>query len=216
MQRNNKAFEIYQSMKDKIVSGSFISSKDLTENSIAQKYQVSRSTVKKALLMLESEGLLILEKNKGARLYDLSLHEVCSLLELRSVLEGYIIWNAQDHITDKDLEEMQSIIRDMEEKVANNQILDYIKDNGRFHDIIFHACTNAEAIKMADQLKNKSRKYNGKTILIPGRLMASMNEHEEILAALKAHDKEKAKEAMEQHILNLKSTFETYAELLIS
>ncbi len=215
MQRNNKANEIYQSLKNRILSGKYISPKDLTEISIANSYQVSRSTVKKALLMLESDGLLILEKNKGAKLYDLSLHEVCSMLELRSVLEGYIVWNATDHLSEKDLEDLEKNIRDMEKNVADNQILEYIKCNARFHDIIFKACTNAEAVKMTEQLKNKSRKYNGKTILIPGRLTASLNEHKEILKALRDRNKTLAKEKMEQHILNLKATFETYAELLI-
>ncbi|MBS6951743.1 MAG: GntR family transcriptional regulator [Enterocloster asparagiformis] len=214
MARVNKVNFIYESLKEQIVSGALQSDKMLTEADLAARYNVSRSTAKKALLMLEGDGLLVIEKNKSARLYDVSLEEVSSYLELRAVLEGYIVQNAVATITAADIEKMGELLEVMTEHINNKELLAYVKCNQEFHNVIFEACTNPTAIKMVLQLKNLLRKYNAKTILVPGRDKSSLAEHVQIFEAIKEHDAKKANEKMQQHILNLKKTFEDNVELL--
>ena len=64
------------------------------------------------------------------------------------------------------------------------------------------------------RLKNQMRKYNSKTILIPGRDEKSYQEHCAILEAIKQKDAAKAEQYMHQHIRNVRNTFDEFYSLL--
>lgn len=215
MPPKGKAITIYETLKKQIISGTPISEHSLTQGRIAEQFGISRNTAKKVLLMLQNDGLLNAENSKSATLYSYSLDEVLSLQDLRAVLEGYIVSNATLLITKKQLSEMEKILKKMDEHIENRRLMDYINCNEKFHAIIKQACNNPVALKMLEQLTNQLRKYGRKTILIPGRDRASLQEHHEILEALKAREPDLASEKMQLHIHNLRDTFKNNAELLM-
>jgi DNA-binding GntR family transcriptional regulator len=63
-------------------------------------------------------------------------------------------------------------------------------------------------------LKEQMKKYNGKTILIPGRSDNSYNEHAAILDALRSRNAPLAEERVQAHILNVRKIFDEYYQLL--
>ena len=86
--------------------------------------------------------------------------------------------------------------------------------NQKFHDIIYEVCPNRTTIDVTVRLKNQMRKYNSKTILIPGRDERSYQEHFAILEAVKEKDAGKAEQYMRQHIRNVRNTFDEFYSLL--
>lgn len=209
------ATQIYDALKEKIVSNKFLPHETLTEGAIAHQFNVSRSTAKKAIMMLNSDGLVTVEQYKSAQIAERSLDEVVSLLELRSVIEGYIVSNAAKAITDRQIALLQGQLNEMKEFIDHRQLREYVQCNVKFHDTISSACTNQTAIKMNTQLKNLMRKYSVKTILIPNRDTASYQEHVAIFNAIKARNAEGAAAAMQRHINNLKTTFQENLDLLL-
>ena len=211
----NLATPIYEDLKEKIASNLLVPHKAFTEVALASQYGVSRNTAKKALMMLEGDGLVVIEKNKTARINDRSLEEVSSLLELRGVLEAYIVKNVVKSITDKQIAELEALLREMKELVDKRELLVYLQCDVRFHSVLYDACTNPTAIKMTTQLKTQLRKYSSRTILIPGRDIGSYNEHVAIFEAVKKRDAEAAGDCMLVHISNLQKTFTENAGLLL-
>jgi DNA-binding GntR family transcriptional regulator len=63
-------------------------------------------------------------------------------------------------------------------------------------------------------LKARMKKYNGKTILSPGRSEVSYNEHAAILDALRKRNALLAEERVRAHILSVRSVFDKYYDLL--
>lgn len=211
----NLATPIYEDLKEKIISNVFLPQKSFTEVALAAQYRVSRNTAKKALMMLESDGLVCIEKNKSAQINDRSLEEVTSLLELRGVLEAYIIKNAVKLITDKQVGELEVLLEQMKVYVDKRELLLYLQCDAQFHGVLYGACSNPTAIKMASQVKNLLRKYSTRTILVPGRDIGSYTEHVAIFKAVKKRDAEEAGQCMLAHIANLQKTFTDNAGLLL-
>lgn len=56
MAKTNSTTMVYESLKDKILRGVYSTSASLPEVELANEYNVSRNTIKKALLMLENDG----------------------------------------------------------------------------------------------------------------------------------------------------------------
>lgn len=211
----NLSVQVYESLKEKIINNALPTNEALTETEIASQYGVSRNTAKKALLMLSNDGLVSFEQYKSAQIHERSLEEVVSLLELREVLEAYIVKNAVQHISQHDIEKLYKILERMHAHVERHELREYVQCNYEFHDIIFNACNNHMAIKMTMQVKNLLRKYSLKTILIPMRDQASYEEHLAIYEAIRQRDSAAAAAAMQVHISNLKKTFEDNVDLLL-
>lgn len=206
--------QVYEALKKKIIKGDYSPSESLPEQELSNQYGVSRNTIKKVLLMLEKESLVTIELNKGAKVRSYSLSEVLEFLELRSCLEGFIIRQAVSAITNEQLQNLEQTLNVMKQHYEKHELLLYSQNNQIFHQIIYDACPNRTAVNMTINLKNQMRKYNTKTILIPGRDNQSYSEHHAIFEAVKNRDAELAQALMSRHILNVRKTFEENYTLL--
>ncbi len=215
MKDNGPSVEVYESLKNKIETGSLSPSENLREVELANQYKVSRNTIKKALLMLERDTLVSIEWNKGAKVRSYSLDEVLEFLELRSVLEGFIIRLACAVLSETDIQNMKYILDKMRELKNQQELVLYSHHNQKFHQIIYDACPNKTATKLLMNLKNQMKKYNTKTILIPKRSDQSFKEHEEIFKAVKSNSCLEAESLMITHIMNVRKVFQENYQLLL-
>ncbi len=210
-----QTMQVYNSIKENIINGTYLPSESLKELDLAQQYKVSRNTIKKCLLMLEKKGLVVIEPNKGAKVRAYSLKEVLNFFELRAVLEGFIVKLAVPVLKASDIKQLEAIMKAMKSNFENHQLIEYSKCNQAFHTVIHNACPNELVVEMSQSLKNQMSKYNTKTILVPGRSDESLGEHQAILDAIKSKDANLAEENMKRHILNVRKTFEDNFSLLI-
>lgn len=205
---------VYRTLKEKIINGVYSPSESLPEQELANQHGVSRSTIKKVLLMLEKENLVTIELNKGAKVRSYSLDEVLEFLELRAHLEGFIIRQAVSAISDAQIELLEQTLNIMKQYYEKQLLLEYSQNNQIFHQTIYDACPNRTAVEVTRNLKNQMSKYNTKTILIPGRDKQSLAEHSAILQAIKSRDAELAEVLMSRHITNVRDTFQKNFSLL--
>lgn len=215
MKGNGPSAAVYESLKKKIEAGSLSPSENLREVELANQYKVSRNTIKKALLMLERDTLVTIEQNKGAKVRSYSLDEVLDFLELRSVLEGFIIRLSCAVLSETDIENMKRILDTMRVLKDRQELVSYSQHNQKFHQVIYDACPNKTATNLLMNLKNQMKKYNTKTILIPKRSDQSFGEHEAIFEAVKNGDCQGAESLMITHIMNVRKVFQENYQLLL-
>jgi len=214
MAKTNQTTIVYEMLKEKIEKGIYSPAESLPEVELAKEYNVSRNTIKKALLMLESNAFVTIEQNKGAKVRSYSRREVLDYLQLRVELEGFIVRLAVPCFTESDVAQMQEIFLQMGECRKANDLLGYSALNGEFHKIIYRTCPNKTATDLLIRLKAQMRKYNTKTILVPGRGDHSYAEHEAILNAIRAGDAAAAEACMRRHVEHVRKTFEENFSLL--
>jgi DNA-binding GntR family transcriptional regulator len=111
---------------------------------------------------------------------------------------------------------MERILTEMKGHYEGHELLLYSQCNQLFHQVLYDACPNRTAVEMTANLKRQMRKYNTKTILIPGRDTQSFEEHSAILRAVKNRDAEAAAQLISLHIINVRKTFEEHYSLLSS
>ena len=207
--------QVHQTLRQRILDGVFRPSQSLTEVALAADLGVSRATVRKALLKLESENLVVIEENKRARVRWFSIEEVMQYLEVRELLEGFVIRQSVPFLTNKELKEMRAILAAMKKCLKAHDLLQYSQNNWRFHDVIYRVCPNRPAVEMVMAIKNQLKRYNIKTMLVQGRGEDSLEEHGKILAALERRDADGAETQMRRHIANLRTILRTHFELLL-
>lgn len=210
----SQTMEVYEAMKNKIHKGEYSPSESLREQDLSNQYGVSRNTIKKCLLLLEKEGLVTIEVNKGAKVRSYSLEEVLEYLELRANLEGFIIRKAVPTFSGEQISKLEETLKVMKKHFDNNELVQYSQNNLIFHQIIYDTCPNRTVVDLTINLKNQMRKYNTKTILIPGRSSQSYAEHSAILEAIKNRDSELAEALMLRHVNNVRKIFKENYSLL--
>lgn len=205
----------YEYIKEKILNGTFLPSQKLNEIDLSKEIGVSRNTIKKVLLKLEKEHLVVTEDNKGATVKAYTLEEVINYFEIREVLEALIIDSAIKNITDHDILKLEEIYNKMESTLNKVKFDEYPTLNKQFHNIIYSLSSNKQAVEMVNMIKSQLQKYHLRTILIPGRNESSCHEHKAILSAIQNRDPSAAKIAVQTHIGNIRKTIESNYNLLM-
>ena len=206
--------QVHLALRQRILDGVFRPSESLTEVTLAAELGVSRATVRKALLKLESENLVVIEENKRARVRWFSIDEVMQYLEVRELLEGFVIRQSVPFLTNTETKEMRVILAEIKKCLKAHDLLRYSQNNWRFHDVIYRVCPNRPAVEMVMAIKNQLKRYNIKTMLVKGRGEDSLDEHRKILSALERHDADGAETQMRRHIANLRTVLRKHFELL--
>lgn len=214
MAKTNPTSMVYEALKEKIEQGQYSPSESLPEVELANEYNVSRNTIKKALLMLENDSYVTIELNKGAKVRSYSRQEVLDYLQLRVELEGFIIRLAVPCITTEQVQRLEGIYYQMGQCREKGDLLGYSALNQQFHSIIYDACPNKTATELLVRLKLQMRKYNAKTILVPGRDARSYEEHKAILEAIRSVDAAAAEANVRRHVESVRRTFEDNFALL--
>jgi DNA-binding GntR family transcriptional regulator len=211
----NQTNHVYHELRQRILDGFYRPSESLTELSLADDFKVSRNTIRKALLKLESENLVIIEENKRARVRRFSLDEAIQYLDVRELLEGLVVRQSLPFIGPTELEEMRSALNAMQACLEAKELLQYSQQNWSFHDVIYRVCPNRPAVEMIMTIKNLLKQCNIRTVLIPGRGDDSFNEHSRIFCALERGDAGKAEALMQRHISSLRIVLQKNYELLL-
>ncbi len=203
----------YAYIKSRIQDGTFRPAQRLVEAQLVEDIGVSRNTIKKALMLLSREGLITIEDNKGATIRSLDLGEVIEYYEIRIALEKIVIQHAAKNITPSDLDEMAALLDRMKALSAQKDFDTYSECNRQFHNVIYRASQKPIIADIIQNIKTQLKRFQIKTMLVPGRADHSMEEHEAILNALRNHDAVAAEKMIITHVSHVVDTIVQYKNL---
>jgi DNA-binding GntR family transcriptional regulator len=196
----------YHRLREAIVSGQFHPNERLVEAALAGRLGAGRTAIRAALVRLDQEGLVTLEPNRGARVRLISDREALEIEEVRATLECFLAGRAATRATPAALADLEGLIAEMRERVANGDSIGYSELNPPFHQRIWAAAEHPTAGRLLASLKSQSIRFQYQTILRPGRTERSLREHEAILAAFQARDPSAAEGAMREHLAQVFDT----------
>jgi len=206
MKRRPVRADPYHKLREAIVSGQLHPNERLVEAAIAERIGAGRTAVRAALVRLDQEGLVELERNRGARVRHISDGEALEIEEVRAVLEAMLARRAATRVSAEGLSALRQVMIQMRERVAAGDSIGYSELNATFHQTIWTAAGHPTASRLVAGLKSQGIRFQYQTALRPGRAERSLREHEAIFAALKAHDGDAAESAMREHLAEVLDT----------
>jgi DNA-binding GntR family transcriptional regulator len=194
---------VYERLREAIVSGRLQPNERLVEIDLTESLGASRSSVRTALLRLAHDGLVVHERNRGARVRMVDVDEAVEIIEARRVLEGLAAAAAATHATKRDVTELRSILRAMRSLLDAGDLLAVSDQNGELHRRILAASGHRTTIRLIEGLNSQIVRFQFRTILVPGRSERSFEEHSAIVDAIAGHDPEAAESAMRAHLAHV-------------
>ena len=189
----------YDRIRSLILSGDVAPGTRLGQVDLAERLGVSRTPVREALRRLTGEGLVDFEDQRGFRVAELALDDVVRRLEVRVLFEPGAARMAAERRTDEDLTALEEAVvreRDASDPVA---IHDASRD---FHVRVARATQNRELVATLENLwlVEVGRRLLLRRQAAPRWHDADVDEHADILAAIRDRDGDAAEALMAEHV----------------
>lgn len=197
---------VFQSIRENILNGVYRENEELRENTIAKELGVSRTPVREALRQLELEGLVKIVPNKGACVTGITQKDVKDIYMIRSLLEGLCARWATEHITEAKIDELEEIILLSEfhlKKRKEEQPQQVTELDGKFHEILYTASNSRILKHVLSDFHKYVRMARKASVTDPERAEKSIEEHKNILQAIKDRDADKAEHLANEHMMNV-------------
>ena len=122
--------KVYNHVIEDIVQGEFKAGQVLTEQGLVNRYTVSKSPVREALMILTSEGILTNIPRYGYEVFSFTLENMANIMEFRSVLEDHLLCKTIRTIRTEDLAQLRAMIRQNE---PESNVWEHWHINENFH-----------------------------------------------------------------------------------
>ena len=191
-------------LREAIARGRLTPNERLIEEELARDYGVNRANIRMALAMLDQEGLVVREPNRGARVRAVSDSEAIEIAETRLAIEGMIARRAAERATPADRKALRAIEKHMRRAVESADYGAFSQCNAALHREIQRIAGNETANRILATLKSHLVRLQYRVIMLPDRPKSSLKEHAVIVEAICARDADAAEAAMRRHLLNFR------------
>jgi DNA-binding GntR family transcriptional regulator len=199
--------QVYDRLRAAIFSGEMPAGAPVIEVDIATRLGASRTPVREALRRLESEGLLEPRGNRGSVVRELKRSEVTCIFEIRESLESLAARRASRLMSERDYVEMERLVERMRNHVHDPGEMEQL--DTAFHDSILAHADGIRLKRMLGDLRADILPWRFLALATLERRQAVVDEHVEMLAAMKSHDEAAIERAISRHIMNSRAAIGT-------
>lgn len=197
-QKDEKLKLIRKQLSKEIYSGLRLPRERLVEKELAEEFDVSRRKIRDILNELSAVGLVNIQPNKGATVASYSLEDTMKSYEAISVLEGYASMKATDHLDDRDIRNLKTILG-KQRKLKDTERDKWKYLNKEFHKIIIHKCGNERIVNM---IRKEVHIINYWYIVFDVQAFRDVvDEHDNIIDAIVQKDRHRVRRLVENHIM---------------
>lgn len=193
---------IYNHLKEAIIDNKLKADQRINEKEIAARFNVSATPVREAVLKLGAEGFVRSNSHKNAFVKEISYTELKEIFQVLAFLDSLAAPQAVDKLTSADLRTVAGLTSKMERLVSSRSIDKYMSLNNSIHYAIWEAVPNRVLAQTLNTLHEQLLRYSYARIQAfrkPGVLQRSLEEHQQIKAALEEKDKNLLKSLMAAH-----------------
>jgi DNA-binding GntR family transcriptional regulator len=192
--------EVVDALRDAIMMGRFESGQRLIEHELATQLAVSRGPVREALSRLSQEGLVVVDRHRGASVATLSSEQADQIYSLRTVLEELAVeWLCQ-LATSADFDRMEQVLsryHDLPRPLTPQAVaaLDV-----EFHDAIFRASHHEPLCRAWEGLRSQLYLYLAQLGVMDGEFTTEwLDRHRRLLRVLRTRKSTAAVKAIGAH-----------------
>ncbi|MFK7993620.1 MAG: GntR family transcriptional regulator [Granulosicoccus sp.] len=194
------AEQIADTLEQSVFSGEYSDGERLDEIKIAQQFEVSRTPVREAFQRLVITGLAEQIPRRGVFIRLPGPVELLEMFETMAELEAACGRLAAQRISEDGLN-LLSVANEKCQKAAEmGDVSGYYLENEKFHQEIYEGAGNSFLQGKALRLQNRLKPYRRVQLQFRGRMLQSLDEHDNIVNAITVGDADKASNLLRDHV----------------
>ena len=191
---------IADSLRDMIVENVLPPGSRIRERAMTERLNVSRTPLREALKVLAGEGLIELLPNRGAVVSDPTLVEVSEMLQVQAHLEEMAAYQFCERASEAEIESILAMHYEMLAYFHRRERLPYFKLNQRIHRAIVEGAHNKTLASFHGMLSARLYRFRYQPNLRHEHWQSAVDEHEEIVAAIRGRDADRLSHALKDHL----------------
>jgi DNA-binding GntR family transcriptional regulator len=195
----------YGAVRERIMSGVLPHGASVSQEALAAELNVSTTPLREAMRRLASEGLVVLDAHRDARVAPLTADEARSLVEVRQQLDPLAVRLAAERRTDTDVVSIRTAAASLQPLDPGSGIA-ALEAHRAFHVALYRASQNPLLVSLLDGLWDKADRYRRAALESredsPEDRARVQAEHLAMMAAVLDGDAEAADEQMRRHVSN--------------
>lgn len=192
--------KVASKLREMIIRGDFESGAPIREVDVSRTLKISRTPLREAFKILASEGLVHIRPNQGARVTSIDLREIKELFETVAGVERNAAELAAQRYTPMELRQLELLQDSMENKYRSGDLDAYFAINQRVHRLIVSMAHNSTLQSLHDWLFVRVRRARYFALGAHERWEDSIEEHRDILDALRRRQPLEAGALVERHV----------------
>ncbi|WP_298849095.1 GntR family transcriptional regulator [uncultured Ruegeria sp.] len=179
----------------------------LSEQTLCETFGVGRMRVRRALLLLSSQGIVELHSNRGAFIACPSPDEAQEVFEARLMIETGIVRELAHEISEAGIHALRTHVKEEDAARAVNDRTEIIRLSGEFHVELAKCHNNSVLTRVVRELVTRSSLI----VALFGINKDSScpdDEHASIIEAIVSGDPQSAEENIQHHLLHVKNSLD--------
>jgi DNA-binding GntR family transcriptional regulator len=201
----------YEYIRGKLLRQEWLSGHAISHREITGEIGIGFTPVREAINQLISEGLLECHPQRGTFVIRITREDLADLYDVREALECHALQKVIDLGIECDFETLRSCnksLRTILETAAtehNSEKLNELREAWSNTDVMFHKTLllfsgNRLAIRILQELRDKTRIFGHRNSLESKNLEVILNDHDHIISALESQNANLACEEMRKHL----------------
>jgi DNA-binding GntR family transcriptional regulator len=191
---------IYEELYDAISDMSLVPGTPLQEKVLTERFGVSRTPVREAIIRLAEDGLVDIFPQAGTFVSRVPIESIPEALVIRQALEDAAISRTAAIAKDDDLVRLDTILEQQRMLAGRGDINTFHEADEAFHDAIAVIAGYASVSRLLRQVKVQINRARRLTLPVDGRMHQVIGEHEIIRDAIARHEVDAARSAMRAHL----------------
>jgi len=191
---------VYETLREAIFRKELKPGDKLVENDLAEKLDVSRTPVREALRMLESEGLIERNPRKGLFVKGFTAEDVMEIYSIRQALEALAIRICCQRITKEEIAELQDLYSKMVDAFERDDDTRLFRLSQKFNEAIVSPAKMPRLLNLLGTYHEYLRRFRIVSFSKSPRKAQALKEHGQILEAVIEGDADKAEKLVKMHL----------------
>jgi DNA-binding GntR family transcriptional regulator len=196
---------VYDELRDAIVAGEFRPGDPLVEAQLSQRFGISKTPVREALIRLKRDGLVDSPLHRVNRVATPTPTDIRQACEVRTWIESALAARCAQNPSLRLLRDLERSIQEASQALEAGDAGAYGRAVRRFSDVIVAAAENRYATEALERLRNVLILIAHIARETPGRRERSIEEHRRIYDAIQRRDPAAAAEATRRHLSSIEA-----------
>ena len=201
--------EVYEVLRAKILNRQWAPGQRLDLPQLEESMGISRTPLKEALSRLEMDGLVQIEPRRGTFVTDPTSEEVGESFDVRRVLDIYAAELAVERVTEEQLEQFRTMVRDLENLIDDRDwdeiYHEYLWLDNELHAMMVNIAANRRLIETWRQVNLYSHMASVRYGRARSDVDVALTQHREMLRALETGNAESLKQTVSDHNIRAKN-----------
>ena len=190
-------------LRERILSGTYPPGSPLSQETLAQEFNISRTPLRDALKALERDGLVELDESGSASVVNISPEDARDLLRIRETIDAVAARRAASLPAERRRDLAAVLQPILEELDASSEVEDRYRfrvADSRFHVAILKHCDSKQLTSCQAFVHGTALSIYASRIPSPGHLSQAAADHQQIARAVVAGDVERSAQPARDHV----------------